>query len=261
MGLKNKHKPESEKTFEYIFESITDGVSLVDAETKKISLGNRSMCNMLGYTRDEIRNITIYDIHPVEALPLVDELFNQLLNRRIELVREIPVLAKDGKLFYADITASPVVYKNRPHLTATFRNVTERREVEKQKDAAVEAMSKSEARLNAFIDRAAIAIAISKDQMLTFVNPAFMRMFGYEHESELIGRSIYDIITISEHSKVKAVEKASVDKTQIIHELETVVKRKDGTEIWIHAAISDVYDYGSLGFITDITDQIGRAHV
>ena len=256
MGLEKKHKPESGRTFELIFDNITEGVCLVDSETARFSLCNRAMADMLGIPIDEMTGMSIYEIHPVESHPVVKDLFNKLLNRQIDVARNVPVVSKNKSLLYAEITASHVMYEEKPHLITTFRNVTGLVEAEKQKDVALDALRKSEAKLNAFIDRAAIAIAISKDQKLTFVNPAFMTMFGYEHETELIGVSIYDIITMSEHSKVKAIENASEEKTQLIYELETEVKRKDGREFWIHAAISDVYDYGSLGFITDITDRV-----
>jgi len=247
---------EAEKLFEYIFENLIDGINLVDTETKRFSMSNRTLCRMLGYTKEELLKISVYDIHPKETLPRIEELFNQLLNKEIKLAKDIPVIRKDGNLFYTDIAASPIQYKGRPHLLATFRDITERKEAEEQKNAAVEALRESESRLNAYLDQASIAIAISKDKNLIFVNPRFVKMFGYDNASELIGRSIYDIITVSEQAKIRDIEVTSQKKTLSIYELETLVHRKDGTEFWIHADISDVYNYGSLGFIADITDRI-----
>ncbi len=255
MDQNSNSASDSDKTFEYIFENIIDGVGIVDVETKKFSLGNRAMCRMLGYTKEELTGIAVYDIHPEEALPRVEKLFNQLANREIETAKNIPVLAGGGQLFYADISASPIMYKDRLHLVSTFRNITDRHETELQKDEAIEKLRKSEARLKAFLDQASIAIAISKNQIFTFVNIQFVKMFGYDDAAEFIGRNIYDFISINEHTKVKAIELPTKDKEIIINELETVVMRKDGSEFWIHAAVSEVYDYGSLGFITDITGR------
>jgi len=256
MDKNNKPASETDKTFEYIFENITDGILVVDAEIKKFTLGNRAICRMLGYTKKELSEISIYDIHPKEVFPHLEESLQKVLNKEIELLNDIPVLTKSGTLFYADIAASPIQYNNRAQIVATFRNITDRRKAEKEKDAVIMELHKSETRLSAVINQAAIAIAISKDQKLIFVNPQFIRMFGYDDVSELTGRSIYDIISIDEHSRVMAVEVPSREKELVVNELETAVLRKDGSEFWIHAAISNIYDYGSLGFITDITDRV-----
>ena len=256
MDKNNKPTSETDKTFEYIFENITDGILVVDAEIKKFTLGNRAICRMLGYTKKELSEISIYDIHPKEVFPHLEESLQKVLNKEIELLNDIPVLTKSGTLFYADIAASPIQYNNRAQIVATFRNITDRRKAEKEKDAVITELHKSETRLSAVINQAAIAIAISKDQKLIFVNPQFIRMFGYDDVSELTGRSIYDIISIDEHSRVMAVEVPSREKELVVNELETAVLRKDGSEFWIHAAISNIYDYGSLGFITDITDRV-----
>lgn len=255
MVQQNMPVSENEKTFEYIFENIIDGVCIVDAETKKFSLGNRSMCQMLGYSKDELSDVSVYDIHPEGILPEIEELFCKLLHSEIEIAKDIPVLTKNGSLFYADISATPVQFNGRPHLVASFRNITDRKEAETQKDEAITQLRKSEARLSAFLEKAAIAIAVSKFSKFIFVNPQFVRMFGYDNASELIGRSIYDVISIKEQSKVMAIEVPTEENEIVVNELETAVLRRDGSEFWIHAAISDVYDYGSIGFITDITER------
>lgn len=130
MNQKNDQAPGTEKTFEFFFENIADGVIIAGAETKRFSMCNRAICLMLDYTKEELLNISIYNIHPKETLPRIEELFDKLINKEIELAKEVPILRKDGRVFYCNITALPIQYNDKPHLLGIFRNVTERKEME-----------------------------------------------------------------------------------------------------------------------------------
>ena len=99
---------ESEDKFRSIFEQATDGILIADAETKKLIEANKTMCIMLGYSHDEIAGLSIDDIHPKEDLPAIRESFEKQLRGEISFAPEVPVLRKDGSVFYADINATPV---------------------------------------------------------------------------------------------------------------------------------------------------------
>ncbi len=86
---------------------------IADAETKKLIKANKAMCIMLGYACDEIVGLSIDDIHPKEDLPAIRESFEKQLRGEISLAPEVPVLRKDGSVFYADINAAPVTLGGR----------------------------------------------------------------------------------------------------------------------------------------------------
>ena len=94
---------ESEQRFKTIFENASDGILVVDVETKRFFLGNRMMCSMLEYGRDEIRNLTVADIHPEQDLPRVLDQFEKLAKGEITLAEDIPIKRRDGSVFYADV--------------------------------------------------------------------------------------------------------------------------------------------------------------
>ena len=47
---------ESEQKFRAIFDNATDGILLADIVNKKIFTGNKTICRMIGYTLEEIKN-------------------------------------------------------------------------------------------------------------------------------------------------------------------------------------------------------------
>jgi PAS domain S-box-containing protein len=118
---------DSENKFRSIFDHATDGILLADMETKKFTDGNRVICDMLGYSLDEIKNLGVMEIHPKEDLPNVLDQFEKQAKGEIKIVNDLPVKRKDGSVFYADISAGLVVLAGKQYLTGIFRDNTERK--------------------------------------------------------------------------------------------------------------------------------------
>jgi PAS domain S-box-containing protein len=123
---------ESEDKFRSIFEQATDGILIADTETKKLIEANNAMRVILGYTHDEIVGLSIDDIHPKEDLPAIREGFEKQLRGEITLMTEVPVLRKDGSVFYADINATPVTLGGMQCLCGIFRDITDKQKLEDQ---------------------------------------------------------------------------------------------------------------------------------
>jgi PAS domain S-box-containing protein len=123
---------ESEEKFRAIFDNAIDGILLADVEDKRFYIGNKMICQMLGYTPEEIKNLGVMDIHPKEYLPYVIEQIKKQLRKEMTLVKDIPVQRKDGAIFYADINSSPIRLAGKTYLMGIFRDVTERKRAEEQ---------------------------------------------------------------------------------------------------------------------------------
>lgn len=121
---------ESEKRFRTIFEGNTDGLLIVEAENRRFLMGNRAICRMLGYQPEEIANLRVEDIHRPEDLPFVLEHFEKLARGKEGTGEKIPVRRKDGSVFFADITANPIVLSGQTCLVGSFRDITSRKQME-----------------------------------------------------------------------------------------------------------------------------------
>ncbi len=62
---------ESYEELRAIYECTVDGLLIADIETKAFANANRAICQMLGYSREELLTMSVRDIHPREALPAV----------------------------------------------------------------------------------------------------------------------------------------------------------------------------------------------
>lgn len=125
---------QSEQRFEAIFDNALDGILLADAENKSFLIGNKSICQMLGYTYEEIRGLEVMDIHPEERMPYVLEQFEKQSRGEIMLAQGMPMRRKDGSVFYADINSTPIELSGRKYLLGVFRDITERKRAEQERE-------------------------------------------------------------------------------------------------------------------------------
>jgi PAS domain S-box-containing protein len=124
----NESLRESEARFRAVFEQAMDGLLLADVETKRFSLPNPRMCQMLGYSAEEIEKLSVADIHPGEDLPWVSEIFARQAAGETGLASEVPIRRKDGSVFYADISSRSLEVGGRKCLLGIFRDISERKQ-------------------------------------------------------------------------------------------------------------------------------------
>jgi PAS domain S-box-containing protein len=121
---------EAELKFRSIFDKASDGILLAENGSSTFYLANSKICDMLGYTQKEIMEIGLSSIHLEKDLPFVLKQFERLMKNEISLATDIPVLRKDGSLFYADINSSSVNLGGKDYLIGVFRDITERKQAE-----------------------------------------------------------------------------------------------------------------------------------
>ncbi len=126
---------ESERKFRLIFDNANDGILLVDAESMKFAMGNRKICEMLGYSEEEILRLQVLDLHMEKDLPKVLSGF-QDAKGGMRTATDIPMKRKDGTVFFADISSSTITDKGKLFLLGIFRDVTRERMLQQQFHAA-----------------------------------------------------------------------------------------------------------------------------
>lgn len=120
---------ESEARFKAIFNESTEGLLLTDVESRLFFMCNPKICEMLGYTEEDLLHLRVDDIHPKKDLPFVIEQFERQVKGEIKLSTSIPVKKKDGSIFYADISASNLTLGGKKYLMKSFRDITESKKI------------------------------------------------------------------------------------------------------------------------------------
>ena len=122
---------ESELKLRAILEAAGEGILVADAETGKFVLANRAICDLLGYASAELIGLGVPDIHPPSALASSIQHFARIGAGESRVTVELPVRRKDGSVFAASITASPMILGGRLYAVGIFTDITERKEDER----------------------------------------------------------------------------------------------------------------------------------
>ena len=118
---------DSELRLRTVLDTNVDGIVMVDAETTKFKFANWAFCELLGYRPDEVTSLAIKDIHPTESLPEIRRHFESQLRGQTKVAPNLPTKRKDGAIFFADISASPMTLDGRGYMVACFHDVSERK--------------------------------------------------------------------------------------------------------------------------------------
>jgi len=243
----------SEEKFKAIFNGASDGILVVDLESRKLITGNAMFCRMLGYSDKELFSLGVQDIHPEEDMPYVTEQFMKLQAGEITVSTNIPVKQKNGSIFYADISAIPVTIAGRQYVAGFFRDITEQKMMKK-------ALLQSEEKLRVITSAAFDAIImLNEDGNVTFWNGAAEKMFGYTGE-EIFGRDIHAILTPpafrEAHCKAFSHFKQTGQGAALDRTVELAGLRKDGGEFPLELSLSAMQVKGawySIGIVRDIS--------
>jgi PAS domain S-box-containing protein len=243
---------QSEEKCRAIFDAAVDGILLADLETKKFFSGNQAICQMLGYSQEEIEKLGVTDVHPQEDLSSVVAAFEAQAKKIIRLSPDIPMKRKDGSVFYADVNAATVTFAGRTYLLGMFRDATERRKAE-------EGVKASEERFRTIFEYAPDAYYMN-DLEGRFINgnKAAERTSGYER-SELIGKSFVDLNMLAPEEMPKAATLLARNATgQPTGPDEFNLIRKDGSQVTVEITSFPVEMEGKplvLSIARDITER------
>jgi PAS domain S-box-containing protein len=186
---------ERERVFSKVLEDSRNEIYLFDAETLRFERVNRAARENLGYSMEELSEMTPLDLKPEFTPEQFAALVQPLLEGRLEVVRfETRHRRKDGSLYPVDIDLQYSRAGERPLFMALILDITERREAERE-------LVESRERLRAVVDTAVDGIiTIDERGFMETVNPAAERIFGYTSE-EMVGRNVSMLMPEPYHSE------------------------------------------------------------
>lgn len=122
----------SEQRIRTLLENIPFGILLADGKTRRFIFANETICQMMGYTSDELIGMTPQDIHPPEEYPRIREIFDQMAKGTVESCQDIPILRKDRSVFPVRIHSSTLNLEGQRYLLGIFSDITEQKIAEEK---------------------------------------------------------------------------------------------------------------------------------
>lgn len=115
-----------ETDFRALFHATYDAIFLIDPDRGLILEANEPACRLVGYTHEEIRTLTIGDLHPYE-LPRFLEFAAEVGRRGRWQSHELTCRAKWGELIPAELSATAIQHDGRPRLLVLAHDLREHR--------------------------------------------------------------------------------------------------------------------------------------
>ena len=186
---------ESEERFRSAFEDAPIGVAVVGLDGRHLRV-NRALCEMLGYTEEELLSKTSSEVtHPEDREMTTARMERLLVEDGSKCTIEKRYVRSDGRPIWCMLSVSLVrdAEGSSGHFVCHYQDVTRRKEME-------EALRRSEARYRTVVEaQTELLCRFSPDLTLTFVNHAYCRYFRREPE-ELIGSRFLEQIPQEHHA-------------------------------------------------------------
>lgn len=248
---------ESEAKFRMLFASASDAIFLgrvgEDGSHREFIEVNDAACRKLGYTREELCQMTSDDISDKEWLK---HHRNTLLKARSTVaekdhaVLEWRHMSKDGRSFPVEINGNGFYLNGERVVLSICRDMTERKEAERQ-------LAESEQRYKSLFEHNTDAVfSCDLEGWYTSANPACEQIAGLSLE-EFLGMHFTEVVLAEDHERVygyfeKAIQgEAQSYELSIFHrDGHKVVLNVKNFPIYVDAKITGIY-----GIARDITES------
>ncbi len=171
---------------------------------------------------------------------------------------EATALRKDGTIFPCILRGKMMHYKGKTVRVTSLNDISGQKSVERELLKAKEKAEENEANFRAIFEHSLDAIGITKSGINVLFNNAYLNLFGYVDQNELVGKPLITQISPKERSKISQYVKmrSMGEAAPTIHE--TIGLRKNGEEFPMEVKIGQYNLKGenfTLTIIRDITER------
>ena len=211
---------QSEKKYIELFECSADAIFIGNPKTKKIIDCNKKALELTGYSKKEIVNMDVRDLHPQDKVEETIKVFSRQVKGE-KIIHESEILKKDKKTrIPVSINASLIELEGTTKIQGIFRDITDRKK-------ASEELRKTKDYLDNLLNYANAPIIVwDNEENITLFNNAFEAFTGYPKQS-IIGKNIEILFHPNQKDEIlKTIRSATKGKKWQTVEIPILCKNK-----------------------------------
>ncbi len=247
----SKSAEEALQLARFTMDNVVDAVYWMDAKAQIVDV-NETACSMLGYTREELLNFTVFDIDPDFTADKWVKTW-EALKGQVKLTIETKHRTKDGRIIPVEIMANYLSFGGRELDCAFARDISQRKQTE-------EALQASEERFRGLVESTSDWIwEVDQRGVYTYVSPQIRNLLGYAPE-EVLGKTPFDLMPTDEAQRISEIFKSIAADKKSIKNFENFNRHKDGHLVVLETSGVPFYDAhgnfgGYRGIDRDITER------
>jgi PAS domain S-box-containing protein len=246
----------NEEELQVIFENTPIGMSLQNLKGDFIKV-NSAFCKTVGYTKDELYNMSFMDItHPEDLPGNLKLLYSAIENTQDRYELEKRYITKDKKIVYVSVHVT--ILKDRdgkPHqLIAQVLDITDKKIAEAK-------LEETQTRLTAVLNNLPNVVFYENAVGKQFISPNIVEMLGYPAEDFYKDSKLFDSLIHSDDidQVIKGYTQWSKKGAKGTYKELFRIKRKEGCYIWLEDHMFKVKRADGksyiLGVMIDVTEQ------
>jgi PAS domain S-box-containing protein len=214
---------DSERRFSQAFNASPQPMSITTlAEGRYVNV-NDSFVSVSGYKREELIGHTSAELNIWPTPKARSELVSLLIERGSVRNAETQLRTRSGEFRVLLSSAELIELDGIRCILIASSDITERKRAE-------EALRESEERYHRLVEMSPDGIIIHRDGEIDFVNSAGVKLIGAACESEVIGKSVYDLIQ-PEYGALLKERITRLQEGQFLPPVEIKGRRLDGFQI------------------------------
>jgi two-component system, cell cycle sensor histidine kinase and response regulator CckA len=240
----------AERHYRLMFNSVSDALLVhtfgEDGLPSHFLEVNDNACRLLGYTRDELVQMGLFDLDPPEDHPNARTRAERIFAER-DLMWEGTFVRKDGRRIPVEVNTHLVDLGGSQTIISSVRDITDRKEAEKKYrhvfDGALEGIFRT-----------------SLDGRPLLANPALATMLGYDSVAQYFSKMTDSTHQVWMDPNERSEYLKLFEKQDVIRGYECQLKRRDGNAVWVSLNSRKVCRVDGQvlyteGFMEDITQR------
>lgn len=244
---------EVESRYKTIFDKNPTVQLLINPLTGLILNANEAACVFYGYDHETLCTMSVQHFNTLPKEVVLDKMAQALAGERNLFHFQHRI--KDGSVREVESRTTAINFGKRTFLHSLIIDVTERNEAMRKLHEAKPAFPVN---VNTLVQHAPIGIYAARPTgKLIFVNQALAKLHGYASPEEMLQRVEYTSRMFADPAENTRIQHL-LRRMDVIHDLESLSLRSDGTQFWTSNIIRAEYDaQGEFShyeaFVTDIS--------